>query len=50
MFVSTNALNADNNLTYSFSLLKYCHIILTKEKLQSAASSVSVYYARVSVH
>ena len=49
MFLSTNALNADSNLTYSFSLLKYCHIILTKEKLQSAASRVSVYYARVSV-
>ena len=48
MFLSTNTLNADNNLTDSFSLLKYCHIILTK-KLQSAASSVAVYYARVSV-
>lgn len=31
MFLSTNALNADNNLTDSFSLLKYCHIILTKK-------------------
>lgn len=33
MFLSTNALNADNNLTDSFSLLKYCHIILTKKRI-----------------
>jgi len=50
MFLSTNVLNADNSLTDSFSLLKYCHIILTKKELLSAASSVSVYYASVSVH
>ena len=31
MFLSTNTLNAVNNLTDSFSLLKYCHIILTKK-------------------
>ena len=33
MFLSINALNADNNLTDSFCLLKYFHIIQTKKRI-----------------
>lgn len=42
MFLSTNALNVDNNLADSCRLLKYCHVILTKKIAVSCFERVCI--------